>query len=142
MGNTSTKEKTDSVDGGALLPHGIYTGPQDYDFRIVQRLILQRKLAPFYKGLEDWDDSEDAQEEKKNQQRIATNSNSNSSNSNNKSSSHSRTHSQSNHNSARGGNSSNSNYNNYSNADRHLTDSEREKKRLYQGAIECPICFL
>ncbi|ORY88362.1 hypothetical protein BCR41DRAFT_427139 [Lobosporangium transversale] len=26
--------------------------------------IQQRKLAPFYKGLEDWDDSEDAQEEK------------------------------------------------------------------------------
>ncbi|KAF9182267.1 SNF1-interacting protein, partial [Haplosporangium sp. Z 767] len=136
MGNTSTKEKTDSVDGGALLPHGIYTGPQDYDFRIVQRLILQRKLAPFYKGLEDWDDSEDAQEEKKNQQKTTTNS---ISNSNNKNFSHSRTHSQSNHNLARGGNSSN---NNYSNADRHLADSEREKKRLYQGAIECPICFL
>ncbi|KAF9091822.1 SNF1-interacting protein, partial [Mortierella sp. GBA35] len=64
MGNTTTKEKSDHVDGGTLLPNGIYSGPQDYDFRIVQRLIHQRRLAPFYKGLEDWDDSEDALEER------------------------------------------------------------------------------
>ncbi|KAG0013862.1 SNF1-interacting protein [Podila clonocystis] len=65
MGNASTKDiKADQIDGGGLVPNGIYTAPQDYDFRIVQRLILQRKLAPFYKGLEDCEDSEDAHEEK------------------------------------------------------------------------------
>ncbi|KAG0203561.1 SNF1-interacting protein [Mortierella sp. GBA30] len=153
MGNTSAKEKTDHVDGGALLPNGIYTGPQDYDFRIVQRLIIQRKLAPFYKGLEDWDDNEDAQEEKEKQQQLLQRTttstaattkttttprtaSSSSSSSNSTGHSHSRSHSG--HNVARGNNSSSSSV--Y--ADRHLTESEREKRRLYQGAIECPICFL
>ncbi|KAF9566671.1 SNF1-interacting protein [Mortierella alpina] len=159
MGNTSTKDKTDHVDGGELLPHGIYTGPQDYDFRIVQRLILQRKLAPFYKGLEDWDDSEDAQEEKEKQQllqqqqqqqqqqqkqqqqrqRGTTATRASSSSSSNTSTGHSHSHSQSSgHNVARGSSSNSS----HAHADRHLTEAEREKKRLYQGAIECPICFL
>ncbi|KAF9945986.1 SNF1-interacting protein [Mortierella alpina] len=150
MGNTSTKDKTDHVDGGELLPHGIYTGPQDYDFRIVQRLILQRKLAPFYKGLEDWDDSEDAQEEKEKQQLLqqqqqqqqrqrATTATRASSSSSSNTSTGPHSHSQSSgHNVARGSSSSSS----HAHADRHLTEAEREKKRLYQGAIECPICFL
>ncbi|KAK0549008.1 SNF1-interacting protein [Tilletia horrida] len=41
------------VDGGALVPQGVYTGAQDYDHGVVQRIIQERKLAPFYKSFED-----------------------------------------------------------------------------------------
>ncbi|KAK3811153.1 MAG: hypothetical protein J3Q66DRAFT_351162 [Benniella sp.] len=122
MGNTSTKEKSDHVDGGALLPHGVYSGPQDYDFRIVQRLILQRKLAPFYKGLEDWDDNEDALEEKAKQLKTAAASASSPSG-------------------ARQGHARTTSTQSQTRAN-HMTEAERDMRRLYQGAIECPICFL
>ncbi|KAF9898109.1 SNF1-interacting protein, partial [Lobosporangium transversale] len=124
MGNSSTKEKVDHIDGGALIPHGVYSGPQDYDFRIVQRLIQQRKLAPFYKGLEDWDDSEDAQEEKVKKATMGQPS-------------------QNNHN-TNTHNNNNSNHNSFATRGSHgyMTESERDMRRLYQGAIECPICFL
>jgi hypothetical protein len=149
MGNTTTKEKTDHVDGGTLLPNGIYSTPQDYDFRIVQRLIHQRRLAPFYKGLEDWDDSEDAlqeraaaasagggspstpQQQQQQQQQQAARAHAHSN-------SHSSTSSQGH---TRGNSSSHNNSHGY--AERSMVaDSEREMRRLYQGAIECPICFL
>ncbi|KAF9169811.1 SNF1-interacting protein [Mortierella sp. AD011] len=140
MGNTGTKEKSDHIDGGTLLPHGIYSGPQDYDFRIVQRLIQQRKLAPFYKGLEDWDDSEDAQEEKEKQLRTAASQSvatvAGVSTQNSSPSSH--IHSSSSHNITRGNNTGNQGYTDHKN----MTESERDMRRLYQGAIECPICFL
>lgn len=41
----------DLVDLGAVFPNGLYpTTEQDYDPRILQKLIAQRKIAPFYKG--------------------------------------------------------------------------------------------
>ncbi|ORY93910.1 hypothetical protein BCR43DRAFT_526338 [Syncephalastrum racemosum] len=44
----------DLVDLGSVLPNNIYpTTQQDYDARSVRQLIVQRKLAPFYKGLPD-----------------------------------------------------------------------------------------
>ncbi|MBW0543583.1 hypothetical protein O181_083298 [Austropuccinia psidii MF-1] len=44
------------VDGGYLLPlSNLYPSfPQDWLHPIVQHLILSRRLAPFYRGLEDW----------------------------------------------------------------------------------------
>lgn len=60
MGNASSKDRhDDSVDFGALHPQGIYTGPQDWNTEIVGRLIVERKLAPYYRPLEDYDDSWD-----------------------------------------------------------------------------------
>ncbi|KAK9478831.1 hypothetical protein V1514DRAFT_46211 [Lipomyces japonicus] len=47
----------DTVDGGFLVPQGVYTGPQDYKIRIVKQLMVERRLAPFFKGLEDYDDA-------------------------------------------------------------------------------------
>ncbi|CAO1618059.1 unnamed protein product [Parajaminaea phylloscopi] len=44
-----------SVDGGALEPQGVYTGPQDYSHDVVKTAIVQRKLMPFYKGVDDED---------------------------------------------------------------------------------------
>ncbi|KAK9246795.1 hypothetical protein V1506DRAFT_573194 [Lipomyces tetrasporus] len=47
----------EQVDGGYLVPQGVYTGPQDFKARIVRQLQVERRLAPFFKGLEDYDDS-------------------------------------------------------------------------------------
>ncbi|KAI7819491.1 hypothetical protein BC939DRAFT_459943 [Gamsiella multidivaricata] len=133
MGNTTTKEKADHIDGGALLPHGVYSGPQDYDFRIVQRLILQRKLAPFYKGLDDWDDSEDAQEEKEKQQQQQLNRASNTTTTpilNTNTATATTTAGTAPH------------HHPHHHQQHRMSEAEREMRRLYQGAIECPICFL
>lgn len=57
MGQASGKEKGDagnsSVDGGYLIPQGVYSTAQDYDHSIVKAMIQSRKLAPFYTGLDD-----------------------------------------------------------------------------------------
>ncbi|KAF9909999.1 SNF1-interacting protein [Linnemannia zychae] len=142
MGNTTTKEKSDHVDGGTLLPNGIYSTPQDYDFRIVQRLIHQRRLAPFYKGLEEWDDSEDALEERAAAASAAGTTASNTTTTPQqhqqppRGHAHSNSHSSTSHGHTRGNSSS------QHPTERSMADSEREMRRLYQGAIECPICFL
>lgn len=50
---TPRRSYPSSIDGGALEPQGVYTGPQDYDHDVVKTAIVQRKLMPFYKGLDD-----------------------------------------------------------------------------------------
>ncbi|CAO1631266.1 unnamed protein product [Jaminaea pallidilutea] len=42
-----------SVDGGALEPQGVYTGPQDYSQDVVKTAIVRRKLMPFFTGMDD-----------------------------------------------------------------------------------------
>ncbi|CAE6515456.1 unnamed protein product [Rhizoctonia solani] len=69
MGNTGSSSgkhshshniRDETVDFGHLSPQGIYTGPQDWNQELVGKLIVDRKLAPFYRPLEDyepnWDD--------------------------------------------------------------------------------------
>ncbi|KAJ1959300.1 SNF1-interacting protein [Dispira parvispora] len=55
MGNSHGKtHQLDVVDGGFFEPVGVYAAEeQDFDRRVVRRLILDRKLAPFYQGAED-----------------------------------------------------------------------------------------
>ena len=57
MGQSNGKEKADSgtqaVDGGYLVPQGVYSTTQDYDHAVVKHCIQSRKLAPFYPGLDD-----------------------------------------------------------------------------------------
>ncbi|KAI8055880.1 hypothetical protein BDF22DRAFT_741180 [Syncephalis plumigaleata] len=61
MGNTVGKREADSIDGGALLSNGIYSeSAQDYDHRTVRKLMLERRIAPFYKGLADMEEIESA----------------------------------------------------------------------------------
>ncbi|ORY03784.1 hypothetical protein K493DRAFT_334145 [Basidiobolus meristosporus CBS 931.73] len=55
MGNVNTKKEDESVDGGGFVPYGVYSGPQDFDHRVVKKLIQERRLAAFYKGLPDLD---------------------------------------------------------------------------------------
>lgn len=61
MGNTSSSSKTHEtrVDQGYLTPHGIYTGPHDWNQHVVGQLILERRLAPFYRPLEEFDNTWD-----------------------------------------------------------------------------------
>lgn len=62
MGNSSSSGRghhDESVDYGSLVPQGIYTGPRDWNQAIVSQLIVGRKLAPFYRPLEDYEDSWD-----------------------------------------------------------------------------------
>ena len=45
------------IDGGYLVTQGVYTGPEDYSKFIVRRLMIERRLAPFWRGLQDHSDS-------------------------------------------------------------------------------------
>ncbi len=63
MGNSSSSSgrghHDDTVDYGSLVSQGVYTGPKDWNQSIVSQLICARKLAPFYRPLEDYDESWD-----------------------------------------------------------------------------------
>ncbi|EPQ58422.1 hypothetical protein GLOTRDRAFT_72827 [Gloeophyllum trabeum ATCC 11539] len=63
MGNTGSSagrgQHDETVDFGYLVPQGVYTGPRDWNHAIVTQLIVDRKLAPFYRPLEDYDESWD-----------------------------------------------------------------------------------
>lgn len=48
---------TESVDGGYLAPFGIYKSNLDYNVDKVRELIINRRLAPFYTPLQDYDES-------------------------------------------------------------------------------------
>jgi len=66
MGNTGSSSSRghheETVDYGYLTPQGVYTGPKDWNHGIVTQFIVDRKLAPFYRPLEDynenWDDEQ------------------------------------------------------------------------------------
>src|SRR5882757_5526066 len=62
MGNSTSSARghhEESVDFGFLSPQGVYTGPQDWNHAVVAQLIVQRKLAPFYRPLEEYDEGWD-----------------------------------------------------------------------------------
>lgn len=49
--------RNEHVDGGYLVTQGVYIGLEDYDKRIVRQLMVERRLAPFWRGLDDYNDS-------------------------------------------------------------------------------------
>ncbi|CAO3624244.1 unnamed protein product [Cunninghamella echinulata] len=51
MGINLSKDNN-GFDEGLLEGHGLYHIPQNYDKKKVRKLIVTKKLAPFYKGLE------------------------------------------------------------------------------------------
>ena len=62
MGNSASSGRghhEDTVDFGYLTPQGIYNGPRDWNQGIVTQLIVERKVAPFYRPLEEYDESWD-----------------------------------------------------------------------------------
>ena len=52
----SAQRPARTFDGGSLSPHGIYPGTADYNPTHVLKFIRERRLAPFYKGLDDYED--------------------------------------------------------------------------------------
>ncbi|KAK5995360.1 Protein SIP5 [Cladobotryum mycophilum] len=49
--------REEHVDGGFLVTLGTYTGTEDFSKPVVRQLQIERKLAPFWQGLNDWSDS-------------------------------------------------------------------------------------
>ncbi|KAF2457832.1 hypothetical protein BDY21DRAFT_385534 [Lineolata rhizophorae] len=49
--------REEGVDGGYLVTLGTYTGPEDFNKAIVRQLMIERRLAPFWRGLNDHKDS-------------------------------------------------------------------------------------
>ncbi|KAI9799633.1 MAG: SNF1-interacting protein [Piccolia ochrophora] len=43
--------RDEGVDGGYLVTQGVYTGIEDYSKPIVRQLMIERRLAPFFRGL-------------------------------------------------------------------------------------------
>jgi hypothetical protein len=117
MGNSSSSSgrghHDDTVDGGSLFPQGVYTGPQDWDQSIVSHLIVGRKLAPFYRPLEDYDDSWDDEQILAAKKELPDPDNPESVAHANKS--------------KRIG---------------ALKEPAKPEAHIYRGAVECPICFL
>ena len=64
MGNSASSSSyrthhEDTVDFGYLTPQGVYSGSRDWKEDVVTQLIIDRKFAPFYRPLEDYDISWD-----------------------------------------------------------------------------------
>lgn len=55
-GGSLVLDPNEMVDGGYLAPHGVYSGPQTYKHKAVRQLMIERRLAPFFKGLADYDE--------------------------------------------------------------------------------------
>ena len=132
MGNSASSagrtQQEETVDYGFLQPQGVYTGPRDWNQSIVTQLILDRRLAPFYRPLEEYDESWDdeqilAARKELSEHDVATSDSSGRIDSSNVSRSSS-----------------------FGNAARR-SPTVREFGRIpeavvYRGAVECPICFL
>lgn len=46
--------RMEHVDGGYLVTQGVYVGVEDYSKPVVRQLMIERRLAPFWRGLDDF----------------------------------------------------------------------------------------
>ena len=49
--------KEEHLDGGYLVTQGVYVGVEDFNRSVVRQLMIERMLAPFWRGLNDFSDS-------------------------------------------------------------------------------------
>ncbi|KAI1614069.1 hypothetical protein EDD37DRAFT_651653 [Exophiala viscosa] len=49
--------KEENVDGGYLVTQGVYVGTEDFNKTVARQLMIERRLAPFWRGLNDFSDS-------------------------------------------------------------------------------------
>lgn len=132
MGNSASSGRghhEETVDFGYLTPQGIYTGPKDWNQSIVAQLICERKLAPFYRPLEDFDESWDDEQILAHRKELPTDADGAQPESSSSRSDTISLASKSSH--KRGHNNNNS---------KDLT--RYPEAAIYKGAAECPICFL
>ncbi|KAL6309082.1 hypothetical protein BKA93DRAFT_724342 [Sparassis latifolia] len=130
MGNSTSSSRghhEDTVDFGYLNPQGVYTGPKDWNQAIVAQLIGERKLAPFYRPLEDYDESWDDE-----QILAARREPPDSEGASAESSSLLRAESL----------SSNASRTHHKRASNVRDPVRHPEAAMYRGAVECPICFL
>ncbi|KAG2116670.1 uncharacterized protein F5147DRAFT_673889 [Suillus discolor] len=130
MGNTSSSSSRghhdDTVDYGYLAPQGVYTGPKDWNHGIVTQLIIDRRLAPFYRPLEDYNENWDDEQIMSARRVIPDTDSTNSDTPPTRVDSRDST--KPTHQSKRPG---------------ALKESCRyPEAAIYRGAVECPICFL
>ena len=124
MGNSSSSSRNhqeDTVDYGYLAPQGVYTTARDHNQAIVSQLICERKLAPFYRPLEEysdtWDDDQILAARKEFTDPDAT--------------------------SEQPTVRTDTSYKTIQSKRSSLTkDSPKPEASVYRGAVECPICFL
>lgn len=125
MGNSSSSSSRshhdETVDCGALVPQGVYSGPQDWNQSIVSQLIISRRLAPFYRPLEDYEDSWDDEQILAARKELPD-------------SDHSESVTRTDHSHTL----SSTRYKRPGS----LKEPARPEAQVYRGAIECPICFL
>lgn len=129
MGNSVSNNKErhgdEVVDFGHLSPQGVYTAPQDWNQEVVANLIIDRKLAPFYRPLEEYNDSWDEEQILAARKPLPE--------------SHPHAQAESTPSGSIGGGS----------RFHHKQSSKAGKEvfrpseaSIYRGAVECPICFL
>ncbi|TVY85033.1 Protein sip5 [Lachnellula suecica] len=46
--------RDEHIDGGYLVTMGVYTGTEDFSKSIVRQLMIERRIAPFWRGLDDF----------------------------------------------------------------------------------------
>ncbi|EJD05978.1 uncharacterized protein FOMMEDRAFT_139279 [Fomitiporia mediterranea MF3/22] len=138
MGNSASSSRAhqdDTVDYGFLTPQGVYTGNPDWNQQVVAQLIIDRRLAPFYRPLEEYDDNWDDEQilaaRKSLPEDVAT------------SESVSRSDGGGSlHSSASRSNSVHSSIHPARRPAALKEPSRIPEAMVYRGAIECPICFL
>ncbi|KAI0080573.1 hypothetical protein K474DRAFT_210583 [Panus rudis PR-1116 ss-1] len=130
MGNSASSGRghhEETVDFGYLTPQGVYTGPRDWNHAIVSQLIVERKLAPFYRPLEDYDESWDDEQilaaRKEPPEQDAS-------------------HGESSIHRAESNASSLSSRTHHKRPSTTKEPSRYPEAAIYRGAVECPICFL
>ena len=132
MGNSASSGRghhEETVDFGYLTPQGIYTGPRDWNQTIVAQLIVERKLAPFYRPLEDYDESWDDEQILAARKEPAEVEGAQSETSSSRVES------------ANPGASRIAHHKRASNA-KESPRTPNPEAAIYRGAVECPICFL
>ncbi|KAG6888488.1 hypothetical protein C0995_007914 [Termitomyces sp. Mi166 len=128
MGNSSSSGRghhDETVDYGSLSPQGIYTGPRDWNQAVVTQLICGRRLAPFYRPLEDYDENWDDDQILAARKELPT-----SDPDSHETVTHIETPTHS-HAAAKA-----------SKRPGALKEPSRPEAAVYRGAVECPICFL
>jgi len=125
VSHSKDRHGDETVDHGFLLPQGVYTGPQDWNQEIVSNLIVDRKLAPFYRPLEDYDESWDDERVLAARKELPG--------------SHPASIAESTASSSNGG----SKFHHHKQPNKSGKEPVRPNEAaVYKGAVECPICFL
>lgn len=131
MGNSSSSSgrghHDETVDYGHLSPQGVYTGPRDWNQAVVSQLICARRLAPFYRPLDEYEESwDDDQILAARKELPATDPDGNETTTRIEATLPSNPSTKPSHSKRPGA----------------LKEPSKPEAAVYRGAVECPICFL